>query len=230
MSLNIVVLGPPGAGKGTQAERVARARGIPKISTGDILREAASAGTELGRAVKNVMDAGRLVSDELMIPLVAQRLSRPDALKGFVLDGFPRTVAQATALDEMVADREPMTVLALHVPAEVLVSRLGGRRICSNCGLNAPPDSAADVACPRCGGALGVREDDTEDVVRERLRVYEQQTRPLIEFYRTRPTFYSIDGNQPPDAVYGALVTALTPVGANRGTSGAGRSGAERTS
>jgi adenylate kinase len=223
MSIDIVMLGPPGAGKGTQAERVSRAFEIPRISTGDILREATQAGTEMGRAVKEVMAAGQLVSDDLMIGIVTERLARPDAARGFVLDGFPRTVWQARALDHLVEDRGPLMVLALHVPTEVLVHRLSARKVCSACGFNAPPELGSDVRCPRCGGTFVNRSDDSEAVVRERLRVYERQTRPLVEFYRSRPTFFRIDGNQSPEAVYTALEHALAPVGVARGGAGTER-------
>lgn len=212
MPVNVVMLGPPGAGKGTQAERLAVGFRIPRVSTGDILREAAQAGTPLGRAVKSVMEAGQLVSDDLMIEIVRDRLTQPDAEAGFVLDGFPRTVAQAEALDEIVEGRGPLIVLHMVVPAEVLVARLGARRICGACGFNVPPSTPADASCPKCGGRFVPRRDDEDHVVRERLRVYEQRTRPLVEYYRARPTFVAIDGNRPPQAVYGALEAALAAV------------------
>src|SRR4029077_20619044 len=137
MAINLIMLGPPGAGKGTQAERYARARGIPKISTGDILREAVTAGTEVGQRVKTIMDRGELVSDDEMIKIVRDRLERPDALGGFVLDGFPRTVAQATALDTIMDGRGPLIVIDIVVPEAELVRRLGTRMICADCGANA---------------------------------------------------------------------------------------------
>lgn len=200
MALNLIMLGPPGAGKGTQAERFAREEGIPKISTGDILRDAVTAGTELGCIAKASMDAGALVSDDVMIGIVRERLSRPDVARGFILDGFPRTVAQARALDEMMTGRAPLIVLEISVPFEELVRRTSQRRICNRCGFTA---AAADgpVACARCGGELVTRSDDGDVIVRERLRIYEQSTRPLVEYYRARPSFRSVNGNQPPDAV-----------------------------
>jgi adenylate kinase len=201
------MLGPPGAGKGTQAERLSRTRKLPKISTGDILRESVQAGTELSRAAKQTMEAGSLVGDDLMIAIVQDRLNRSDARCGFVLDGFPRTVVQATALDRMVANRGPLVVLDVVVPEEVLVRRLATRRICSKCGSTAAPDWTA--ACGKCGGELITRVDDGIDIVRERLKVYQRQTKPLVEYYSSRPNFSSIDGNRPPDAVTAAVDAAL---------------------
>ena len=139
VAINVVMLGPPGAGKGTQSERLSRTRKVPKISTGDILREAVQAVTEVGRAAKETMEAGNLVGDDIMIAIVQDRLGRADARCGFVLDGFPRTVVQATALDRMMSDRGPLVVLNMVVPEDVLVRRLATRRICRKCGANAAP-------------------------------------------------------------------------------------------
>ena len=210
MALNVIMMGPPGAGKGTQAERFAAVHGLPKISTGDILREAVQGGTELGRAAKEIMDAGGLVSDDIIIGVVRERLQRPDLDRGFVLDGFPRTVAQAVALDEIVSPRD-LIVLDIVVPDEELVRRLGMRRVCGRCGaISAGGVTASEPAmCERCGGALVVRSDDSEEVVRQRLSVYGRDTKPLVEHYRSRPTFRSVDGNQPPDGVARALQAAV---------------------
>ena len=207
VALNVVMLGPPGAGKGTQAERFARTHGLPKISTGDILREAIHADTELGRSAKTTIYAGALVGDEVMIGIVGERLGRPDAGRGFVLDGFPRTVAQATALDEMVQGRGPLVIVDIVVPEEVLLRRLAARRICGDCGVNAQVDWM--TSCGNCGGTLVHRRDDNEAIVLERLKVYHRQTKPIVEFYAGRPTFRAIDGNQPPDVVTAAMDSAI---------------------
>ena len=225
MALNVVMLGPPGAGKGTQADWFARACGIPKISTGDILREAVQAGTDLGRRARAIMERGELVSDDVMIGIVRERLARPDAARGFVLDGFPRTVAQAQALDALMAGHDPLVVVDLAVAVEDLVRRLTSRRVCGRCGANAA--SQADTECGRCGGALVQRADDREDVVRERLRVYARDTKPLLDFYGGRPTFRSVDGGQSPDAVASALADAIESAAA-AGIAPAGAHGGER--
>jgi adenylate kinase len=220
MALNLVMLGPPGVGKGTQAEIVARDHAIPKISTGDMLREAVHARTELGRAAKAYLDAGDLVSDDLIIGIVRERLARADARQGFVLDGFPRTVPQAVALDEMLADRDPLIIVEIAAPEAVLVQRLLARRVCSECGTNARPDDVLSVLCARCGGKLVQRSDDNETVVRARLATYARQTRPLVEYYRDRPTFRVIDGNQPPAVVTAEIRAAVASVVASRRTQG----------
>ncbi|MGE5361560.1 MAG: adenylate kinase [Bacteroidales bacterium] len=209
MALDIVMLGPPGAGKGTQAARLAARCGIPAISTGDMLRDAVQAGTPLGQRVKAVMDRGELVGDDLIIDIVRERLAKGDTAEGFVLDGFPRTIKQAEALDAMMAGRGLM-VLKIAAPAEEIVKRLSSRRICSACGKIAAPDKPrATEACAKCGGQLVQRSDDREDVVRERLNVYERSTRPLLEYYGSRPTFRAVDGVQSPEAVAASIAEAI---------------------
>jgi adenylate kinase len=235
MALNLIMLGPPGAGKGTQAERFARSRGIPKISTGDMLRAAVHDGTEIGQRAKAIMDRGELVSDDVMIGIVRERLDRPDAASGFILDGFPRTVAQATALDEMMRGRDPIIVIDIVVPEWELVRRLSTRLICEDCGANAElggvasaadravlasagssPDAsphAGPMRCRRCGGRLVQRTDDSVEVVRERLKVYRANTKAIVDFYRGRSTFRSIDGAQPADRVAADLAAAVAAAG-----------------
>lgn len=217
MVLNLIMLGPPGAGKGTQAERVAAAHGIPKISTGDMLREAVKAGTDIGLRAKAIMDRGELVSDDVIVGIVRERLARADAQGGFILDGFPRTVAQAQALDGLMAGRPSLVVVDIAVPDAALVARLGARRVCAGCGANADRAAAADATCGRCGGTFAQRADDQEHVVRERLRVYHASTAPLVAFYADRPTFRAIDGAAAPAQVAAALdaaIAELAPVAA----------------
>jgi adenylate kinase len=216
MALNLIMLGAPGAGKGTQAERFAKSQGIPKVSTGDILREAVKLGTPLGLQAKAIMDRGELVGDDVMVGIVRERLDRADARPGFILDGFPRTVAQAAALDAIMTGRDPLIVIDIAVPEGELVRRLASRRICESCGLNAEGEAAARPTCQRCGGALKQRADDQEAVVLERLKVYRRNTEPLIDYYRARPTFRSIDGAQPPETVAADLAAAVAAV-ANAG-------------
>lgn len=218
----VVLLGRPGSGKGTQASRLATELGIPQIATGDILREAVQSGSDVGRRAKATIDAGGLVSDELMIDIVRERLARPDAAAGFILDGFPRTRRQADALDAMLDGRGTLRVLHIAVPEEEIVRRLGARRICGSCGVTAPPDTPPDAACARCGGTLVTRSDDTADVIRRRLTVYEREAAPLVAYYRERPGYVEIDGNQEPSAVAAGIEAALGGVGAeSRGARGA---------
>ena len=214
MALNLIMMGPPGSGKGTQADRLARARGIPKISTGDILREAIQARTELGLRAKAIMDRGELVSDEIMVGIVWERLQKPDAWKGFILDGFPRTVAQAQALDSILEGREPLVIIELAVLDDELMRRMQSRRVCSLCGANAESGEAeGDVeqdTCRRCGGRLIMRSDDGDAAVRaRRLEVYAHEGRPLLEYYRARPTFRTINGAQHLDRVAADLAAVV---------------------
>jgi len=216
VAVNVIMLGPPGAGKGTQAERVARSRGIPRISTGDILRDAVHHHTAMGESVQAVMDRGELVSDDVMIGIVTERLGRPDVAPGFVLDGFPRTVAQAVALDRLMAERDPLIVLDIVVPESELARRLGTRMICGDCGTNADGHEAVPGRCGKCGGPLVQRADDSNGVVLERFKIYQRATKPLVEFYRERSTFRSINGAQAADSVTADLAAAIEAVGNGR--------------
>ncbi len=212
VALNLVVIGPPGAGKGTQAERFALDHGIPKISTGDILREAVHEGTPLGQQVSAQLNSGKLVSDDMIIGIVRDRLSRPDTMRGFVLDGFPRTVSQADALDRMLEGRGPLIVVEIEVSDDELVRRVRNRRICVSCGrtVSAFNDDPAHVArCETCGGELVARSDDSEAVVRDRLKVYWRETQPMITHYHARPTYRVVNGAQPPERVRESLVDAV---------------------
>ncbi len=193
------MLGPPGAGKGTQAVRLSEQLGVPHISTGDILREAVAQDTELGRQAKGYMDAGELVPDELVIAIARERLDREDCAAGFVLDGFPRTVPQAEALDEVMRalGREPLRVLNLEVGEQETLRRLSGRRMCRGCdGIFHvdQEDVEAGSPCPECGGQLYQRTDDQPEAVRERLAVYQRQTEPLIQYYSDRGLLTNISG------------------------------------
>jgi adenylate kinase len=210
VGLNVIMMGPPGAGKGTQATRFARERGLLKISTGDILRDAIREQNPIALEAKAKMDRGELVDDQTMIAIVRDRLLRPDASPGFVLDGFPRTVTQARALDEIIGERDngPLVIVDVVVPEEELVRRLAGRRICSRCGINADPFGGG-TECGKCGGELVQRVDDDKDIVLERLKVYLRATRPVLEYYRERPTFRVVNGAQAPERVAHELDTMI---------------------
>jgi adenylate kinase len=208
MALNVVMLGPPASGKGTQAVRLAQARGIPKISTGDMLREAAQQGTELGLRAKALMDRGELLGDAEMIGIVTERLARPDAAQGYILDGFPRTVRQAEELDRMLQG-DPLVVIDLAVPDVELLKRMQTRRVCGKCAAIAEPGSGT-TECERCGGELITRADDSDEHVRQhRLEVYGRESKPLLDYYRGRATFQSVNGAQAPDQVAKELATKI---------------------
>jgi adenylate kinase len=205
--MNIVLLGAPGAGKGTQAEKMIEAWGVPHISTGDILRKAVADGTPLGVQAKTYMDAGELVPDLVVIGLVKGRLQEPDAEKGFILDGFPRTGEQAEALDRELASvgRTIDAAISIDVDRDVIVRRLTSRRTCRSCGkiYSLIADPPADPAvCDVCGGELYQRDDDTEGTVRNRLSVYDKSTAPLVDYYRSRGILHDVDGDRPVDEVF----------------------------
>lgn len=209
MSVRLVMLGPPGAGKGTQAERFARTRHVPRISTGDVLRQVKIGSADDERKARALMARGHLVEDDLVIGIVRDRLRDRDAERGFVLDGFPRTLAQAEALDMLLDHRQPLVVVDIEVPEERLLDRLQSRRVCAKCGT---PAASGLINCASCGGALIPRSDDDLRVVRERLRVYALESQPLVEFYRRRQTFRTVDGDQALEAVAADISAAVASV------------------
>ncbi|MGI9246065.1 MAG: adenylate kinase [Steroidobacteraceae bacterium] len=210
--MRLVLLGAPGSGKGTQAQRLRDQKGIPQVSSGDLLRDAVARGTELGLRAKAAMDAGELVSDEIVLGLIRERLGRPDAAAGFILDGYPRNVAQAGALDQLLADLgQPIdAVVLMKVDEKALVMRLTGRRSCPVCNkvfnLYSSPSDKGDKCDNSVHGAeappLRQRDDDREDVIANRLKVYAEQTAPLIEHYRARGLLKVVNADQPVDRVY----------------------------
>lgn len=204
--MNIILLGPPGAGKGTQAKLIAAKFEIPHISTGDMLREAVAAGNELGKKVKSIIDSGELVSDDLMIDLVKERLSRKDTDSGFILDGFPRTVEQAVSLDEMLETLKKKVDTAVLVDAEEeeVVKRISSRRVCSSCGkvynlLTLKP--RVESVCDVCGSGLVQRDDDKPDTVRARYRLYLEKTAPVINHYKKTDLLFSVNGSDKIESV-----------------------------
>lgn len=213
LTARCVFLGAPGAGKGTQAKRVAEAATLAHISTGDMLREQVAAGTELGREAKAFMDQGKLVPDEVIVGMVRERIQQPDARAAWILDGFPRTLPQAEALDRTLSDSAPLThVIYFAVPEDVLVGRLAGRRTCSKCGAiwhveNRPTRKAG--VCDLCGGELLQRSDDRPEAIGKRLEVYRSQTAPLLAYYRDRKVLREIDANRSPDVVYQELLKLM---------------------
>lgn len=216
--MRVVLLGPPGSGKGTHGQRLAQALGTPVISTGDILREAIAQQTRLGQAAQADVKAGRLVADETVLGLIETRLGLTDAKNGFILDGFPRTVAQADGLKKILGDRKIDRVVNLVVPADVLVQRLEARWTCGSCGaiynMKTSPKPAKAGVCDRCGGELKQREDDRPEAVRTRLQVYEKQTAPLVAYYQAEGTLRNVDASGPPEAVYTAIERAIGQVAA----------------
>jgi adenylate kinase len=213
VSTRLVFLGPPGSGKGTQAGLLADAFGLCQVSTGDILRQAVADGTPLGKQAKACMDQGQLVPDEVVIGIVKDKLTGPECRKGFILDGFPRTTGQAQALDAILHDfSAPIDrVIAFRVDDEAVVARLSGRRTCRECQAMyhvafAPP--AREGTCDRCGGELMQRDDDREEVIRERLRVYAESTHPLLAYYRDRGQLAEIPAGGPVEEVHAALKEA----------------------
>ena len=211
--MRLIFIGPPGSGKGTQAKRLSGRFGVPHISTGDMLREAITEGTDLGREAAPIMAEGKLVSDDLMIGIIKDRLSRSDAATGFILDGFPRTQVQAEKLDTILGnDGEPLRVLQLLVPDDAIVRRITLRRTCSSCGAiyhleNDPP--ANDSVCDRCGAEVIARADDNEEAVRKRLEAFHRQTLPVATFYKAKSLLREVDGVGPVDEVFERIEKSL---------------------
>ena len=206
MELNLVMLGPPGAGKGTQARQLRRKWNIPHVSTGAMLREAVQAGTPLGREVAAIMESGGLISDDVITHVVIERLAHADTNGGFLLDGYPRTIPQAEALDRMLSGRAPLVVVEIVLSEAEVVRRLASRMVCAECGANAVGEGPA---CHDCGGPLVPRADDREQVVLNRLKVYRDQTEPLIAYYGRRSTYCRIDGARLPDDVTADIIKAV---------------------
>jgi adenylate kinase len=212
--MNLILLGPPGAGKGTQAQKIVERYRIPQISTGDILRKAVKEGTPLGKKVKGFMDQGQLVPDEVVIEIIEERLKASDCKQGFILDGFPRTLPQAEALQALLGKigKSVKHVINIEVESEELVRRLTGRRTCRNCGamfhiLFHPPQR--EGICDRCGGALYQRDDDQEETIRTRLKEYERLTAPLIHYYRSKDKLRSIQGMGEEAQIFGQITQCL---------------------
>jgi adenylate kinase len=217
--MNIILLGPPGAGKGTQAQRLEKDYGIVQISTGDMLRARKKAGDALGRELSAIMDAGNLVPDELIIRMLDERIEEPDAAKGFILDGFPRTVPQAEALDVMLDSKhlKLAAVIELQVDEEALVKRIAGRYSCVKCNASYHKEfhnPKVDGVCDKCGSTeFKVRDDDKPEAVRNRLKVYRDETAPILPYYKAKGMLQTIDGMAPIDEVYQKIIALLAKAG-----------------
>ena len=205
--MNIILLGPPGAGKGTQAKMIAETFSLPHISTGDMFRETAASGSELGKKLQGFMSKGALVPDDVVIEIVKNRLSKPDSAKGFLLDGFPRTTAQAEALDKSLLEssREIDYVFSISLADEIIVKRLSSRRVCLNCGASyntITQPSKAEGACDKCSGKVIQRSDDNPETIKNRLKVYKDQTSPLIAYYKKAGVLNEVDGSGTVEEVF----------------------------
>lgn len=210
--VRLIIMGRQGAGKGTQCQRISRHYVVPHISTGEILRAAVREGTDLGKTAKQVIDSGRLVGDDIMIEVIRERLEQDDArTRGYILDGFPRTVAQAIALDAIAAERPIHVVLDLDVPHDLVIQRISARRVCRDCGTNyvASGQKRDPWICDSCGGDVVQRDDDTPESIIQRLGLYESQTSPLLEFYGADGRLVVIDGSLSPNQVFDSLTAAI---------------------
>jgi adenylate kinase len=209
-------MGPPGAGKGTQARRIAASVRVPHVSTGDMFRDHIRQGTPLGLRAQGFLASGNLVPDGLVSEMVVERLTQPDCAQGYVLDGYPRTLEQLADLDRFLATHgwERTAVISLSVPDEEVIARLSGRRTCSACGQATTTAAARQGTCPSCGGKLEQRGDDQENVIRERLRVYGEETAPLLAVYRSRGQLVEVDGTGPENEVFRRIQSALERVSA----------------
>lgn len=212
--MNLILLGAPGAGKGTQAKLIMEEYKIPQVSTGDILRNEIQENSDLGRQVKDVLEKGELVSDEIILEIVRKRLSQPDCARGFILDGFPRTTAQAEGLEQILSqmDIKDLKVIEVYVVESEIIRRLTSRRICANCGkdynllFNPPPPNKK---CVICNGEIIQRDDDKEETIRKRLKVYQKQTKPLIDFYKQKNRYCQVDGLQSVQEVFASIKKIL---------------------
>ncbi|MEO5331812.1 MAG: adenylate kinase [Magnetococcus sp. YQC-5] len=212
--MNLIFMGPPGAGKGTQARRIAEKYAIPQLSTGDMLRAAVKAGTPVGLRAKAAMESGGLVTDDIVVGIIGDRIGEADCQNGFILDGFPRTVGQANSLETMLSERQLKIDYVIDITADddALVARITGRRTCGQCGEGYHiqfKKPAKEELCDLCGGALVTRADDTEETVRNRLAVYHAQTAPVLDFYRNRGAIETVDGMQEMNVVFSNLCAII---------------------
>ncbi len=212
--MRLILLGGPGVGKGTQAQRLSKEYNVPHIATGDILRQSVKNGTEIGLKAKSYMDKGLLVPDDVVIGIIESRLAQPDAKAGYILDGFPRTVPQAQALDDLITrmDMAPDAVVNINASVDMVVRRLTGRRTCRDCQavyhvVNIPPKKAG--VCDQCGGKLYQRDDDTEETIRKRIQVYMEQTAPLLDYYQESGRLTRVSGDSGLDKVYASICDSL---------------------
>ncbi|MEJ2053404.1 MAG: adenylate kinase [Calditrichaceae bacterium] len=213
----LILFGAPGAGKGTQAKMISENYEIPQISTGDMLREAIRKEGDIGKLAKSFMEKGSLVPDDLILKIIKERILKPDCSRGFILDGFPRTIAQAEALSVLMQDMHlpPFTLVEINVSDTAIISRLLARKTCQNCGADyndLTNPAPADMICPKCSGKISVRDDDNEETIKNRLKVYHEQTTPVKEYYKKQGNFISVDGNKSVEQVYSSIINELNQI------------------